>query len=171
MGHQIDVYGFTYEDSVPSFVDVSKSLYWHRPTRRYLDKESVDAHVTDSGYTPGDNEFGPDADWSAENLGIEGSSAVAVAATLDPLQIVCSGGPNSEAVTYDIVYQIDESGTDTNLSYAAEADATAADVAGGINTAINTKGDLTGTLTGSTIDLALGTASSVESISVTAQVN
>ena len=65
---QIDVFGYQYDDAVPSFLEAG-AFWWHRPTGRLLTKASV-AAVTPAR-TMGAKESGAaPAAWAEEHLGL-----------------------------------------------------------------------------------------------------
>lgn len=70
MSLAIDIFGYRYEDSEPSFVDADAVNWWHRPTKRVLTKASVTAWMTANSKSMASGESGDlSVDWLLNNSG------------------------------------------------------------------------------------------------------
>lgn len=80
MAMKTDMLGYQYDDSVPSFVAFSignpkeasgqKMFVYHRPTRRILDQETLNAQAAAEGYTFPEGEVGEDDAWLWQHAGL-----------------------------------------------------------------------------------------------------
>lgn len=71
MAQMIDFFGYSYDNTIPSFIAVDSKLMLHRPSKRLLTNVSVLAAMEDKSYTPEEGEMGEADDWLKANYGIE----------------------------------------------------------------------------------------------------
>lgn len=168
----IDFFGERYDDAIPSFVIITDKLCWHRPGMKMLDYPSLQAAMTAEGYTPGANEVGTAETWAMENLGMstdyedggETTAPLTAVASLGASTVTISGGPADAAYTITVTYQVDTSGSDVDVVYAAAEGETAEEAATGL--AAEFSGDLTATAAAGVVTIALGTATTLDALSV-----
>lgn len=74
---RLDFFGYRYSDTNPSLLNAGANFYWHRPSKRLLDKAAVDAAMTAAKYTVPTQEIGnPTAAYVSDHFGLPVTAAV-----------------------------------------------------------------------------------------------
>lgn len=172
----LDFLGYRYDDAVPAFVICSDWYVYHRPAHQMLNYPALMADIAAAAYTPGSNEIGEDDSWLMANLGMANvasavtpppaTAPITATAALGAKTITIGGGPSDGAYTITVTYQIDGSGTDVTVTQSVAQGDTADDTATAL--AAKFSGDLTATTAGGVVTLALGTATSLDTLAAVA---
>ena len=96
---QLDIFGYTYDDSEPAFIDAGP-FWFHRPTKRLLTKTSVAAYM--ASFTPaktmGAKESGTlSAAYITTHMGIPAAPAAPAPAAGAPIVTAISGAGSATA--------------------------------------------------------------------------
>lgn len=97
---RFDMYGATYDDAVPVFINAAGGMVFDRIRHRTLTKASLMAYAARMGYTLAAPEIGEPSnaykaanDWPNEKPASSPASAIAVAANKGALTVTLTGGP------------------------------------------------------------------------------